>query len=124
MPTPAPHDPPDPLDALLDRARDAVPEPSARLEAEVWRRLAAAEREPARPVGLLAGIEAMFARWSFTGAFVAACVLLGLFLAETRVSRKQAERSAQFVQNYLRHIDPLVDEVAPVSNPAPRGVRR
>jgi hypothetical protein len=41
---------------------------------------------------------------------VVGCILLGLFLAETRVSQLQARRSAQFVQTYLREIDPQLDQ--------------
>ena len=52
----------------------------------------------------------MFSRPSFAVAFVAACMLLGLFLAEVRLSRLQAERSAQLAQSYLRLIDPLMDQ--------------
>lgn len=110
---PTPNDPPDPLDALLERARDTVPEPSDRLEAMVWRRLAAAEQPAAKASTFLAGIEAIFSRLSFTAAFVAACVLLGLFLAENRVSRLQAQRNVQFVQNYLHRIDPSLDGTGP-----------
>jgi hypothetical protein len=102
----------DPLDSLLDRWSRVTPEPSGQLEAETWRRIAhdaAAATAPARRPGLLARIEAMFAQPAFTVAFVAACVLLGLFLAESRVSHLQEARSRQVVQNYLRLIDPLVD---------------
>ncbi len=102
-------DPDDPLNALFERSRELTPEPSERLESMVWRRLAAIET-PAVRRGLLATIEAMFARPSFTAAFVVGCVLLGLFLAETRVSQLQARRSAQFVQSYLREIDPQLDQ--------------
>lgn len=104
--------PKDPLDSLLDRWGDSTPEPSDHLEAETWRRIAHAATtatEPERRRGWLACIEAAFSRPSFTVAFVAACVLLGLFLAESRVSHLQEERSRQVVQNYLRLIDPLVD---------------
>jgi len=102
-------DPDDPLNSLFERSRELAPEPSERLETTVWRRLAAIET-PVPPRGFLAGIEAMFARPSFTAAFVVGCVLLGLFLAETRVSQLQARRSAQFVQSYLREIDPQLDQ--------------
>jgi urease accessory protein UreF len=103
--------PNDPLDSLLDRWGRVAPEPSDRLESETWRRLAhaAATSAPERRAGWFTGIEAMFARPSFTVAFVAACILLGLFLAESRVSHLQEARSRQVVQNYLRLIDPLVE---------------
>ena len=108
-------EPHDPLDSLLDRWGRVAPEPSDHLEAETWRRIAhaAAASAPERRGGWLGGIEAMFARPSFTVAFVAACILLGLFLAESRVSHLQEARSRQVVQNYLRLIDPLVDSDIP-----------
>jgi hypothetical protein len=102
------HPPPDPLDNLLDRWAE-TPAPPAHLATEVWRRIAVAESPAERP-GFLARIEAMFSRPSFAVAFVAACMLLGLFLAEVRLSRLQAERSAQLAQSYLRLIDPLIDQ--------------
>ena len=110
--------PNDPLDPLLERWRDATPAPPGPLAAEVWRRIAAAE-SPERP-GLLARIEAAFARPSFAFTFVTACVLLGLFVAEVRLSRLQAERNTQLARSYLHLIDPLLEgdgvvsrEVAP-----------
>ena len=104
------HPPSDPLDPLLDRWRE-TPEPPPHLAAEVWRRIAVVESRAERP-GLFARIEAAFARPSFAVAFVAACMLLGLFLAEVRLSRLHAERGVQIAQSYLRLIDPLIDETA------------
>ena len=96
----------DPLDPLLERWRGAVPPPPGSLAPEVWRRIAVAER-PA-PVGALARIEVAFTRPAFVVAFVAACVLLGLFTAQLRVSRLQAERNTQLARSYLHLIDPLL----------------
>jgi hypothetical protein len=104
----------DPLDALLDRWNE-TPEPPANLTHEVWRRVAVLEGPAERP-GFLARVEAMFGRPSFAVAFVAACVLLGLFLAEVRLSRLEAERSSQLAQSYLRLIDPLIDQPNVVLN--------
>jgi hypothetical protein len=109
--------PQDPLDSMLERWRATTPEPSDALESKTWRRIAVAQAEPSRSPGLLASIEAIFARPSFTVAFVAACILLGLFIAQARTSDLHAARSRQVVQNYLRVIDPLVE--AEVSQPAP-----
>jgi hypothetical protein len=100
----------DPLDPLLDRWHES-PEPPAHLTTEVWRRIAVAESEAERS-GLLARIEAAFARPSFAVAFVAACMLLGLFLAEIRLAHLHAERGVQIAQSYLRFIDPLMDQTA------------
>ena len=98
--------PNDPLDALLDRLGQATPTPD-RLEPEVWRRIAAADDIDETP-NLLARIKTVFARPSFSIAFAAACVLLGLFLMEVRHSRQQAAHNVQLVQSYLRLVDPLL----------------
>jgi hypothetical protein len=102
--------PPDPLDSLLDEWREA-PEPPPHLTTEVWRRIAVVDNRAERS-GLLVRIEAAFMRPSFAVAFVAACMLLGLFLAEVRLAHMQAERGAQIAQSYLRLIDPLMDKSA------------
>ena len=103
MPTPR-----DPLEHLLENWRDAPP-PAGTVVPEVWRRIAAAEARQERP-GWLSRLEAVFARPSFALVFVTACVLLGLFLAEARVSRLQAERNVQMARQYLRLIDPAYTE--------------
>lgn len=102
--------PTDPLDHWLDRWRE-TPEPPANLTPEVWRRIAVIESHAEQP-GILARVEAMFSRPSFAVAFVAASMLLGLFLAEVRLSRLQAARSVQIAQGYLQLIDPLIEENA------------
>jgi len=99
--------PPDPLDSLLDRWRE-TPEPPPHLNTEVWRRIALLESRAEKP-GPMARLDAVFARPSFAVTFVAACILLGLFVAETRLSRLHAERGSQIAQSYIRMIDPLVD---------------
>lgn len=101
--------PQDPIDPLLERWRDAPPPPPTTIEAEVWRRIAEADGLTARPT-LFARMEAAFARPSFSVAFVAACMLLGLFLAEVRLTRLQAERNAQLAQSYRHLIDPLLTQ--------------
>jgi hypothetical protein len=101
--------PPDPLDPLLDRWSES-PEPPARLSAEVWHRIARAEREPA-PHWRTA-VEAWFSRPPFAILFIACCALLGLFLAEVRVNRLESARNAQLARSYLLLIDPLLAEKA------------
>lgn len=103
---------PDPLDTLLDRW-NAVrpPQPSDALPREVWRRIADAEASAIEP-GLIARVEAVFRRPSFAFAFVAACTLFGLFLAEIRVSHQQAQRNVQLAQAYVQLIDPLLQDSA------------
>jgi hypothetical protein len=108
--------PSDPLDDLLDRWA-APPGPSPMLAHEVRRRLAAAP--PPRAAWWIR-FDTAFARPSFAAAFVAACVLLGLFLAEARLSRIHAAQSAQLARSYLQLIDPLVgDPATPPRLPRP-----
>lgn len=109
--------PRDPLDNLLDRWRDAPDLPES-VTPEVWRRISALKK-PAEPAGWLERLNIAFARPSFAGAFVAACMLLGLFLAEIRVSRLQTDYSAHLIQSYVRWIDPLLG-TADVSPNAPQ----
>ena len=105
--------PKDPLDTLLDRWRQSAPAPD-RLEPEVWRRIAVAENidtdnldaEPS----FFQRAKAVFARPSFSIAFAAACILLGLFLVELRISHRQAQHNLQLVQSYLRLVDPLLGQ--------------
>ena len=97
----------DPLDDLLDRGDDVPPTPP-HLAAHVRRRIAA--HADAASSHWLRRLDAVFARPSFAVLFVAACVLLGLFLAEARVSRWHAARGAQIARNYLQLIDPLLGE--------------
>ena len=99
--------PPDPLDPLLNRWSE-TPEPPPRLSADVWHRIARAEEESSPALGWWAVIEAWFARPPFAVMFIACCALLGLFLAEVRVSQQQSERSAQLARSYLQLIDPLL----------------
>jgi hypothetical protein len=99
----------DPLDELLDRA-DNVPEIPPHLAARVQRRIA--ERDVACAGGWLARVDAVFARPSFATVFVTACMLLGLFLAEARLTRIHAERGAQIARSYLQLIDPLIAQAA------------
>jgi len=99
--------PPDPLDPLLDRWRE-TPAPPPRLQAEIWRRIALAEETAPEAAGPWAAIEAWFSRPPFAAMFLVSCALLGLFLAEVRVSRLQRERSEQLARSYLQLIDPLL----------------
>ena len=97
----------DPLDPLLDRWNE-TPEPPPRLSAEVWRRIAHAEDSAGDSAGFWAGLEAWFSRPPFAAMFLVSCALLGLFLAEVRVSHLQRERSEQLARSYLQLIDPLL----------------
>lgn len=109
---------PDPIDPLLDRWRN-VPAPqlsSEVLSHEVWRRIAEAEIAAGAPT-FWGRIESAFARPSFALAFVAACTLFGLFLAELRVSHLQAQRNVQLAQAYIQLIDPLLQTSAAPAHP-------
>lgn len=57
-------------------------------------------------------MEAGFAQPAFAFVFVTACVLLGLLLAEIRLSRLQADRNMQLARSYVRLIDPLLENPA------------
>lgn len=97
---------PDPLDPLIQRWEN-VPAPTPSVKSEVWRRIAMAESAPVQ-LGWVRRIERWFTIPAFSGAFVACCVLLGLFLAEVRVSRVQRERQVELARQYIRLIDPLL----------------
>ncbi len=108
MNVPPPDDPAN--DRALERllecwGRQTPPQPCS-VAPEVWRRA----REAAARPGWLERVNAVFARPSFAAAFVVACVLLGLFLAEARSSRLQAEYGARLAQRYLQLVDPLLGE--------------
>src|SRR6185295_13799023 len=77
--------PPDPLDSSFERWRADTPALPRSVTAEVWKRIDRAEKHPGL-AGVLARIELAFTRPAFAVAFVAMCVLLGLFIAEMRLS--------------------------------------
>lgn len=99
----------DPLSDLLRRCDSPPPLPGD-LERRVRRRAGELQR---RPPSLLQRIDAAFARPSFAAAFVAGCILLGLFTAEARIARTQAERTARLERSYLELIDPLINASSP-----------
>jgi hypothetical protein len=100
----SPPPPPDPLDQLLNRWSE-VPEPSANLTREVWRRIALNESNAihrgSRRLELLT-------RPFYASVFVFSCVVVGLFLAEVRVARLQTEASSQLARSYVALINPLL----------------
>jgi hypothetical protein len=102
-----PNNPIDPLLTVWGSPPETPP-----LAPEVWRRVAAEDCTNRTSHALFGGwrlaLETVFSRPSFAAAFVAACILLGMFLAEVRVSRLHRERDTQLIQSYLRLIDPLV----------------
>jgi hypothetical protein len=106
----------DPLDELLERCR-AVPETPPQIPARVARLIA--ESHPTAPPSWMERLDAACARPSFASAFVAACVLLGLFLAEARLTRIHAAQGAQMARSYLQLIDPLL-EAPQAPSQAPR----
>lgn len=99
---------PDPLDTLLT-AWKAPCKGERPIKPEVWRRIALLEAEQESP-SFWERVEKVFQRPSFALAFVAACMLAGLFLAELRVAQTHAQRSLQFASSYLQLIDPLVSK--------------
>lgn len=96
----------DPLDDLLNRWQPP-PEIVPDLRAEV--RLQVARCRVAERATWLTRIEQAFSRPSFAITFVAACVLLGLFLAEERVAKQHALYGAQIARSYVQLIDPLLN---------------
>lgn len=106
--------PPDPLDPLLDRWSQ-VPEPPPRLAADVWRKIATDQNND--PTGWRERLESWFGRPAITLSFVAACAVIGLFVAEMRVSHLQRERNAQLARSYLLLIDPLLTAPAEEQHP-------
>ncbi|MGH8019166.1 MAG: hypothetical protein ACREIA_12900 [Opitutaceae bacterium] len=105
----------DPLQPLVERLRSATPPQPQSVTREVWRRIAQNERTGSR-ARLLERIEMAFAQPAFGVAFVVACMLGGLFIAEVRASRRFAEQSAQIERHYLQLVDPLLDpQPAPLS---------
>jgi hypothetical protein len=104
--------PPDPLDELLNRWQ---PPENARadLRAEVRREIARLAHST--PETWRGRLEQAFARPSLSITFVAACVLLGLFLAEIRVSRLHARYGAEVARSYVQLIDPLTTAESPVT---------
>jgi len=110
--------PKDPLDNLLDHWGQTTPSPE-HLEPEVWRRIAVADNLDDAP-GFFARIKTVFSRPSFSIAFAVACISLGLFLTELRVSHEQTQHNRQLVQSYLRLVDPLLE--AYPSTPATNSV--
>lgn len=107
-----PPPPEDPLNPLLDRW-STTPEPSPRLSAEVWQRIATGKAGAEQVRGPWVTFEAWLERPAFALGFVAACALIGLFLAEVRIGHAQRERNAQLARSYLQLIDPLVDSAEP-----------
>ncbi len=106
----------DPLDDLLDRWQppaNLAPD----LRPEIRREIAALRTT--RRGSWLTRLETAFTRPSFAVAFVAACVLLGLFLAEARVSRLHAAYGAEIARNYVQLIDPLLDPAMAAKKGAP-----
>lgn len=104
--------PEDPLDPLLDRWSQ-LPDPSPRLAAEVWQRLATGRQRAPVERGIWATFGTWLERPVFAACFVAACAALGILLAEARLGRVERERNAQLARNYLEMIDPLVNHGEP-----------
>jgi hypothetical protein len=102
--------PEDPLDSLLNQW-DSTPALASTedLTRAVWRRIGLEESTVAG-----GGVWDRFAAWllrpAATWAFVGACAMAGLFLAELRVARVQQTHNAQLARSYLRLIDPLLNE--------------
>lgn len=111
----------DPLDPLFERWKADTPSLVRSVRSEVWQRIECGEDTPAL-TGAWARIELAFSRPAFAAAFIAACVLLGLFLAEARLSDAHARRSAELERSYVSLLDPQLEvpaRVTPASLPQP-----
>ena len=106
---------PDPLDELLS-SHPPPPALSSTFQADVERRL----RQSAPPLRLSwwESIERLFAQPAFSAVFVCACVLLGLLLAEIRVSSERQATHNQVVQSYLQLLDPRLELTATTAESA------
>lgn len=118
--------PPDSLDPLFERWRADTPTLRRSVTSEVWNRIDRAE-ESRNANNIFARIERAFSQPAFAVAFVAVCVSLGLFLAETRLTGAQARRTTeleqrylnlQLEQRYLQMLDPRVETTAATITPA------
>ena len=97
----------------MERWRCATPPQPEPLANEVWHRICALESDERRQ-SWFARIELAFSRPAFAVAFLAACILLGLFLAEVRLTGVRARQTAEMEHNYLRLLDPLGEASATV----------
>lgn len=109
----------DPLEALLDNLRAATPPQPHSVRRDVWRRIADGEaRTTGHTATLLERIEQVFSRPAFAVAFVALCILGGLFAAELRLNEERAARAALIEREYVRMIAPvLIDTQTPFAVP-------
>jgi hypothetical protein len=65
-------------------------------------------------------VEVIFGQPAFAAAFIAACLVLGLFLAEVRLSRAAADQNHRFIREYVRLIDPRIQSLTtPTAGPVP-----
>lgn len=97
------------LDRALELWKDADVA-HARLKARVWSRIANEDREPAALPSFFRLAQSILSRPAYATAFVAACVLGGLLLAELRVAQREAQRNHQLAESYKQVIDPLIKD--------------
>ncbi|MDQ8202266.1 hypothetical protein [Pelagicoccus sp. SDUM812003] len=95
------------LDELLAAWDDASIE-HPRLGQRVWSRIANEDQDSTALPGFFQLVSSILSRPIYAAAFVVGCVLLGLLLAEVRVSQRQVERGEQLAESYKQVIDPLL----------------
>lgn len=100
----------DKLDELLN-AWESVEIDHPRLGHRVWSRIASEEEasQHAFP-SFFKLVHGVLSRPIYASAFVVACVLFGLLLAEMRVAQQQAKRGEQLAESYKQVIDPLLKD--------------
>jgi hypothetical protein len=103
--------PNDPLDPLLRQWKVPAPQPGA-IRQEMWRRIARDERTDRINRTSWNWVH-WFSQPAFAAAFVACCVLVGLFVAELRVSHERHLRQVALARHYVAVIDPLAVATGP-----------
>jgi hypothetical protein len=111
-------DAPDPLDPLLDRWQESA-NPSPHLAAEVWRRIAVSESAVESHGRPAVGFWTWLRRPPAPAWGLIACALVGIFLVEMRMVRRERQHSALLARSYLQLIDPLLKDGAVASGPQP-----
>ncbi|EDY81882.1 hypothetical protein VDG1235_1502 [Verrucomicrobiia bacterium DG1235] len=97
------------LDEALELWKD-VKVDHPRLNSRVWARVANEDKEPAALPNFLNLVQSILSRPMYASAFVVACILGGLLLAELRVAQQQVERGNQLAESYKQVIDPLIKD--------------
>lgn len=97
----------DELDVLLDQWRN-TPEPDPHIKQRIWARIAAqdgAMTGRSRPGPWLVRAFKLLSQPLGASAFLALCILLGIAMAEFRISKLQKDRTEELARNYMALIE-------------------